>query len=151
MRAIELEWCRGCKKWLPTEQVPKNRGACQPCLNRERREHYANNPEFRHRMKTFVYERKKSVEAVPPEGEDFLTMLFEGKCAYCGKEANTWDHIVPVSKGGKTTPGNILPACQHCNSSKKDRDIVEWMNENGIEPSDLLLERLSFAEISLCG
>ena len=52
---------------------------------------------------------------------------FSSACAYCGSEHNlTMDHIVPVSKGGRTTPDNVIPACSSCNSSKQAQDIVEW-------------------------
>ena len=36
------------------------------------------------------------------------------------------DHVVPVSKGGSTSADNIIPACQSCNSSKNNKDIIEW-------------------------
>lgn len=42
-------------------------------------------------------------------------------CTYCGSTSKlTMDHIVPLSKGGNHTKGNITPACQPCNSRKKD-------------------------------
>jgi 5-methylcytosine-specific restriction endonuclease McrA len=41
------------------------------------------------------------------------------RCAYCGRRKPlTQDHVVPISKGGAHTAGNIVPACQSCNSSK---------------------------------
>jgi len=50
-----------------------------------------------------------------------------GRCFYCKKKLKlTKDHVVPVTRGGLHTPGNILPACQPCNSSKSDRFIMEW-------------------------
>jgi 5-methylcytosine-specific restriction protein A len=46
-----------------------------------------------------------------------------GICHYCGGNfaANvlTMDHIVPISRGGKSTRGNLVPACKNCNSNKK--------------------------------
>jgi 5-methylcytosine-specific restriction endonuclease McrA len=48
-----------------------------------------------------------------------------GECQYCGisierKEA-TLDHVVPVSKGGKSTWENCTTACAPCNASKSDK------------------------------
>lgn len=44
------------------------------------------------------------------------------QCAYCGTSKNlTVDHIVPVSRGGKTTFENCVAACQPCNNTKNDR------------------------------
>jgi hypothetical protein len=42
-------------------------------------------------------------------------------CQYCGQDANTVDHIVPISKGGNDLPDNLLAACARCNYSKSDR------------------------------
>lgn len=38
----------------------------------------------------------------------------------------TMDHVAPVSQGGETTVGNIIPACRSCNSSKGAKDMIEW-------------------------
>jgi len=54
----------------------------------------------------------------------------EGKCYYCnkevGKEGLTMDHIVPISRGGKSKKGNIVPACKECNNNKKYLLPIEW-------------------------
>lgn len=48
-----------------------------------------------------------------------------GKCQYCGASVNgresTLDHVMPVSKGGKTTWENCVTACGPCNSHKSDK------------------------------
>ena len=47
----------------------------------------------------------------------------EGVCHYCGgkfkSEEMTMDHIVPISRGGKSAKNNIVAACKTCNSKKK--------------------------------
>ncbi len=47
----------------------------------------------------------------------------EGICHYCGgkfkPEELTMDHIVPISRGGKSTKGNTVAACKTCNTNKK--------------------------------
>ena len=41
------------------------------------------------------------------------------RCVKCGKRWDlSCDHIVPVSKGGETTLGNLQTMCRPCNSSK---------------------------------
>jgi hypothetical protein len=48
-------------------------------------------------------------------------------CIYCGTASATrWDHLFPVSKGGDSSPGNLVPACGRCDDSKQDRTIPEW-------------------------
>ena len=42
-------------------------------------------------------------------------------CAYCGGRATTVDHIVPRSRGGRTTWLNTVAACRPCNSGKGPR------------------------------
>jgi 5-methylcytosine-specific restriction endonuclease McrA len=49
------------------------------------------------------------------------------KCAYCDTPcAVTIDHVVPLARGGRDEPDNVLPACLGCNSGKRDRLISEW-------------------------
>jgi 5-methylcytosine-specific restriction protein A len=54
----------------------------------------------------------------------------QGVCYYChrevGPEQLTMDHVVPLSRGGKSKKGNIVTACKECNSKKKFLLPVEW-------------------------
>ena len=47
----------------------------------------------------------------------------KGICHYCGGKFPpselTMDHIVPLSRGGHSTKGNIVPCCKACNNNKK--------------------------------
>lgn len=48
------------------------------------------------------------------------------KCMYCGSTSElTIDHIVPKSKGGKTTWENLVTACNPCNNRKDNKDLHE--------------------------
>ena len=47
------------------------------------------------------------------------------RCAYCGKRADTLDHVVPRSRGGTHSWENCVAACRACNSRKADRLIDE--------------------------
>ena len=51
------------------------------------------------------------------------TQLQQGICHYCKEkfkpEELTMDHIVPLSRGGKSVRGNIVPCCKECNNEKK--------------------------------
>jgi 5-methylcytosine-specific restriction endonuclease McrA len=50
------------------------------------------------------------------------------RCAYCGKRADTIDHVIPRSRGGTHTWDNCVAACKACNSRKADRllDELGW-------------------------
>ena len=43
------------------------------------------------------------------------------KCAYCGRHAETIDHVIPRSRGGQHAWENCVAACQMCNHRKADR------------------------------
>jgi 5-methylcytosine-specific restriction endonuclease McrA len=53
-----------------------------------------------------------------------------GRCHYCEKSFSpkelTMDHLVPLIRGGRSTRGNIVPACKDCNNRKKYLLPVEW-------------------------
>jgi len=55
---------------------------------------------------------------------------FEGKCHFCRKKIAskelTMEHVVPIIRGGKSTKGNLVPACKECNSKKKYMLPLEW-------------------------
>jgi hypothetical protein len=67
-------------------------------------------------------------------------------CAYCGREATTVDHIIPVSLGGDAHPSNLVAACVPCNSSKGGINRIK-QKEGGflmpVTPPD------SFTQVSL--
>ena len=47
-------------------------------------------------------------------------------CVYCGDtEKLTIDHVLPVSRGGKSTFENCVCACGDCNSRKSDKTPSE--------------------------
>jgi 5-methylcytosine-specific restriction endonuclease McrA len=57
---------------------------------------------------------------------------YRGLCAYCAtRPATEQEHVIPLSRGGRNTIGNILPACRPCNTSKNDRLLIEWRSANG--------------------
>jgi 5-methylcytosine-specific restriction endonuclease McrA len=41
-------------------------------------------------------------------------------------EELTLDHLVPVIRGGKSSRGNVVPACKECNNRKKYLLPLEW-------------------------
>lgn len=52
---------------------------------------------------------------------------FDHRCAYCGADGDLHiEHVVPISKGGPHSIGNIIPACKDCNLSKRDSDAETW-------------------------
>lgn len=42
-------------------------------------------------------------------------------CQYCGRQAENIDHVIPRSRGGEHTWGNVVAACRFCNTRKGGR------------------------------
>jgi hypothetical protein len=54
----------------------------------------------------------------------------KGQCHWCGRDVPsgelTMDHIVPISRGGRSTKNNVVTACKSCNNKKKQLLPMEW-------------------------
>ena len=73
---------------------------------------------------------------------EFIFSKTNGKCSYCGAEAEEVDHIVPRSKGGTNSTFNLTPACKSCNKLKSKLSLKEFgkiMNKDysHLEPKKL--------------
>lgn len=54
-------------------------------------------------------------------------------CRYCGARGGRLecDHVIPVSKGGASTPDNLVTACFDCNRSKGAKQLQQWSSCRG--------------------
>jgi 5-methylcytosine-specific restriction endonuclease McrA len=48
------------------------------------------------------------------------------RCFYCGRPANTVDHLKPVAQGGTDDKDNLVAACSQCNGAKGDRTADQF-------------------------
>ena len=59
-----------------------------------------------------------------------LMSFFNWRCAYSGevlsKDTRSIDHIVPLNSGGEHEIWNLVPMLRTLNSSKHDKDMLEW-------------------------
>lgn len=144
MRESGKAWCKDCYAWIDIREFSVvKRGLCRVHANAAYRLAYANGGNVATRAR--VYARKRSIAPVN-EHCTGICELFDGRCAYCPAMATTWDHVVPVARGGQLKRGNIVPACVSCNSSKNTSDVVEWIRRTGRSPHPELLEVLAHAE-----
>ena len=59
--------------------------------------------------------------------EKDIRKIYSSQCVACGTyERITLDHIVPLSRGGNHSLGNLQPLCFSCNSSKGNKLMSEW-------------------------
>lgn len=47
-------------------------------------------------------------------------------CQYCGREADSIDHVVPRSRGGGHLWDNVVAACRRCNLAKGNRMLSDF-------------------------
>lgn len=60
-----------------------------------------------------------------------IKRLYSSNCIHCGTTENiTMDHLIPVSRGGRHSIGNLVPMCRSCNSRKGKRLYAEWRYED---------------------
>jgi 5-methylcytosine-specific restriction endonuclease McrA len=52
-----------------------------------------------------------------------------GGCAYCGADDSQLqkDCMLPISRGGRYTLSNVVPACRSCNASKCNTEVTTWL------------------------
>ena len=60
---------------------------------------------------------------IPPWMKTAARRVFGTTCVACGGAADSFDHILAVSKGGLTEMANIQPMCQPCNNTKADQGV----------------------------
>ena len=61
------------------------------------------------------------------EAQDWCVVLLQDPCVYCGREADSIDHILCINEGGTNDWANLAPACRSCNSSKNARSLLSWL------------------------
>ena len=65
------------------------------------------------------------------ESQWWKRRVAKGICYYCNRpflpKLLTMDHIVPISRGGKSIKGNVVPCCKECNIAKKQLLPMEWV------------------------
>lgn len=91
---------------------------------------YARNPE-----KAAVNVRNRIARKRRAEGKHTIADIRaqyarqKGRCYYCncalGKKYHV-DHVVPLCRGGRNSPDNLVVACQRCNHSKGAKLPHEW-------------------------
>ena len=62
-------------------------------------------------------------------------------CAYCGATDRSLQHdcVLPISRGGRYTLSNVVPACGSCNASKNNDEVTSWLRRKKLDESAFLL------------
>jgi 5-methylcytosine-specific restriction endonuclease McrA len=65
-------------------------------------------------------------------------------CAYCGISGRPLqrDCVLAISRGGRYTLDNVVPACGPCNASKCNDEVTGWMRRKRLDERAFLLRHL---------
>jgi hypothetical protein len=71
-------------------------------------------------------------------------------CAYCDGTDSQFqkDCVQPISRGGRYTFANVVPACRSCNASKCNFEVTSWLRRKRYDEKRFL-ER--FVSINIGG
>ena len=63
-----------------------------------------------------------------------------GGCAYCGATGGTLqrDCVLAISRGGRYTVFNVVPACASCNASKCNDEVTAWLRRKRLDEKAFL-------------
>ena len=66
-----------------------------------------------------------------------------GGCAYCGADDAPLqkDCMLPISRGGRYTLSNVVPACGSCNASKCNLEVTTWMRRKKLDERAFLVRQ----------
>lgn len=75
------------------------------------------------------YSRPQSREQIATDAKSAVIARDGSRCVYCGsfKGPFHYDHLFPVSKGGRNEPSNLVIACSSCNLAKGGLTLQEWV------------------------
>jgi len=70
-------------------------------------------------------------------------------CAYCGitDEPLQRDCVLALSRGGRYTLENIVPACRSCNSSKCNDEVTGWLRRKRLDEGAFLLRHMEVRSV----
>lgn len=73
-------------------------------------------------------ERPKPVLKDPEAREEWIHVLWNDPCCYCGsREKTSIDHILAVADGGSDDWENLTAACLPCNQAKKRKPLLDFL------------------------
>lgn len=72
-----------------------------------------------------------------------------GGCAYCGVTGTPLqrDCVLPISRGGRYTLDNVVPACRSCNTSKCNAEVTGWLRRKRLDERTFLLRHLEIRAV----
>ena len=72
-----------------------------------------------------------------------------GGCAYCGATDRPLqrDCVLALSRGGRYTLDNIVPACASCNASKCNAEVTGWLRRKRLDERAFLVRHVQISAV----
>ena len=51
--------------------------------------------------------------------------------------------MLPISRGGRYTLANVVPACRSCNASKCNAEVTTWMRRKRLDEQAFLVQQVT--------
>lgn len=101
-------------------------------------------PAARSRRARAAVRRKRRIAAVEHDlspAEWAALQEAWGGCAYCGASGTALqkDCVLPISRGGRYTLLNVVPACRSCNASKCNDEVTGWLRRKRLDERAFLV------------
>jgi 5-methylcytosine-specific restriction endonuclease McrA len=156
---VEYKWC-GSGHWENVDNFGRHssrydglRGHCKEHSNESSRKSQTKihaTPEGKAKVRRNNSIRRVAFTLWERQDEIRAFELYDSRCGYCGTPVTSYtvefDHILPVSKGGKTIPSNMIPSCVKCNrgvGGKKAKLLEGWIVEKfGYEIGNAILMQI---------
>ena len=136
-----IKFCKVCGKKImvkPSHVDIEGSYCSKECLAKGYAERFEGegNPNYRHGESHAAYHRRKSVTKGSYSRRDVLSLLRRQMytCVYCPNSLKVKfheDHIIPLSRGGSNSIGNIQLLCPSCNAKKYNFLPVEYRKRVG--------------------
>ena len=91
--------------------------------------------------------RKRRMDRVEHDLSDeqwAAVQLAWGGCSYCGATDVHLqrDCVLPISRGGRYTLDNVVPACRSCNASKCNDEVTSWLRRRRLDERTFLMRHV---------
>ena len=124
--------CKECRKKYDKQWHQDNRDRIA-----EQKKQYHQSPQgqasaFNRHHKRRIQEEQQGIGITKDQWLELMS-FFDWRCAYSGetltKDNRSVDHIVPLNSNGDNMIWNCVPMLRSLNSSKHDKDMLEWYKE----------------------
>lgn len=128
-KAYRAQWFAQNREWVQEYKVAYREERREELAAAQRARYHAN-PSYQAGIRDARRARER--ETAGPHRftlADWHAVLrhYRHRCAYCGAAGPLEkEHIIPISRGGRDTVGNVVPACFPCNRGKGRLLLTEW-------------------------